>query len=117
MNCQYCKRPCRKVQGRKYDQRRSYWQCDYHGQIQTRFFNETWDPNMSYSETILICFHKDVSYDAIFYHGITAHNKEFALFKSPTEYGPQQVVLTMDKAPNITPDNFLTKLPTLLTFA
>lgn len=118
VKCHYCQNLCRKVARRKFDQGGdNYWQCDYHGGSTVKLWFPRPDDEKWY-QVILTTQYKENYYDAVFVYDNPNVTKVFYISKAPTKYGPQEAVLALDYHPqNITPENLLQKLPTLLMFS
>jgi hypothetical protein len=116
IKCTYCGKLCRPVYDidtKDYKDRSSH-QCDYHGAVRVREF---WSFDGSiHIKTVLIILYKDNRYQASIYYDNDPLAEKFRIDKYNSKLKTNEIIVTLDFHPDITPENIATKLPTYLLF-
>lgn len=121
--CKFCNRPCRPCYEDPKSASRSmydkHWRCDYHG-IAVKHIGV---PPDELTSLVLSVNYKDYQYDCMFNYDITTPSGgliatyPFRILKMNRAPKTVEVVVSLDFHPDITPENVVQKLPTLILFS
>lgn len=119
--CTYCQRKCRQVTYEKHDSSSTvpHWRCDYHGAVVVKFVPSISFQTDTWHMTILGFQHKETNYQLVFNYGNPNVHEKFRVEKVSYVRGqPNEPIVRLDFHPeNITPENAIQKLPTLILFS
>lgn len=117
IKCTYCGRLCRsmyEIDSKDYRDR-EFWQCDYHGAVRVR---EYWShEGITHIKTVLVVLYKDNRYQASIYYDNDPLAEKFRIDKINSKFKPNEIIVTLDFHPDITPENIAAKLPTYIIFS
>ncbi len=104
--CPYCKKLCRLIGTYKY-------QCDYHGSVRVQVVPAS---NNDVLDVTLVVIRDDATFNCTFFHNYDHPNK-FRVEKVNRRPKTNQIVVTLDFHPPLTPENIEAKLETLILFS
>lgn len=116
--CKFCKRPCRPCYEDPRSNSRSmydkHWRCDYHG-VAVKHIGH---PPDELTAVVLTLNYKDNHYDCMFNYGFGGNTSDcFRIMRMHPYPRTVEVIVSLDFYPDITPENIVQKLPTLILFS